>query len=257
MHGQLLELSDTVEMTALELLKNYQPVDLHAFRVSIRRIRSILKQMDSPRARRYRKVWGGFATVTNQARDWDVFMIWASRELEPDEFERFSQMTRERLASSHEAVFEVLRSAHWQRHFREWGQLLTRNRDIPANETVQSISLELALARARATLSRALSTGDDRSWHKFRIAVKDVRYLADALPDESPTLIESCKKLQTVLGKWHDTVVQLSLLDELEGAALNERLPAAIRTRQERLLSQIRDLLTDDPYFFPEPAQSP
>ena len=255
MHVQLLELSDTIEKTALELLKNYQPVDLHTFRVSIRRIRSILKQMDNTRARRYRKVWGGFATVTNQARDWDVFMQWASRELAPDEFERFSQMTRERLSSSHEAVFEVLRSAHWQRHLREWRQLLTRSGDISPNETVQAISLELALAKARATLGRALSIGDDRSWHKFRIAVKDVRYLADALPGESLALIESCKKLQTVLGKWHDTVVQLSLLDELEGAALNEQLSAAIRTRQKRLLSQIRDMLSDDPYFYPEPVQ--
>lgn len=263
MHGQLLELSDTVENTALELLKSYQPGGLHAFRVSIRRIRSILKQMDSPRARRYRKVWGGFAAVTNQARDWDVFMKWASSQLGQDDFETFRLLNRDRLESSHQAVIEVLQSAHWHRHLREWRDLLERSGEAATEGNAAVITLEQALEKAKLTLVRALSIGDDRSWHKFRIAVKDVRYVADAMPgkpepgSERALLIDSCKRLQTILGQWHDTVVQLNMLEELQEAAIHDRLRELIRDRQQKLLSQIRDMLTDHPLFSSEPEDSP
>lgn len=260
MQGQLLELSDAVEGRGHELLKNYEPDDLHAFRVNIRRIRSILKQMDNPRARRYRKVWGGFAAVSNLARDWDVFMKWASSALSPGEFEEFRRINRDRLESSHEAVLEILRSAHWQRHLREWRQLLLRSDEIPADQSGHASSLEQALEKARTTLNSALLIGDDRAWHKFRIAVKDVRYVADALPgdpepgSEHAMLIDRCKKLQTALGNWHDTVVQLNLLEELEPVPAHARLSELISSRQEQLLSQIRTMLADDPIFYPKPS---
>ena len=260
MQGQLSELTDTIENAEISLLKDYQPDALHAFRVGIRRIRSMLKQMESPSARRYRKIWGGFAAATNQARDWDVFMLCASEALAPEEFGEFSRMNRDRLVSSHEAVFEVLRSAHWQRHLREWRQLLTRSGEFTSDKDTHSQSLEQVLEKARIVLARALTLGDDRSWHKFRIAVKDVRYVADALPgepepdSERASLIDKCKKLQTALGNWHDTVVQLNLLDELEPTAVHDRLSGMINSRHDQLLSQIRDMLVDDPIFYPKPS---
>ena len=84
---------------------------------------------------------------------------------------------------------------------------------------------------------------EDRRWHKYRIAVKEVRYVAEAnaaLPGMSE-IAESCKPLQTLLGDWHDTVVQLNLLDELPSAAVHDELTALIKERQSGLLSRIRN----------------
>jgi CHAD domain-containing protein len=51
----------------------------------------------------------------------------------------------------------------------------------------------------------------------------------------------ACKPLQTLLGEWHDTVVQLNLLDELPPAAVHTELAALIFERQAALLSRIRN----------------
>ncbi len=86
-------------------------------------------------------------------------------------------------------------------------------------------SLERALSGARTALAAALASGDDHDWHKLRIAVKEVRYQAESGVGGAPAnpeqaeLIEQCKPLQSMLGSWHDCVVQLQILDELESAA--------------------------------------
>ena len=67
MHQSFVKL--TVEVTSVSdrLTGDYRPKDLHRLRISIRRIRSLLKQVSDRNARHFRKTWGGFAAVTNQA----------------------------------------------------------------------------------------------------------------------------------------------------------------------------------------------
>ena len=72
MHGQLVEITTDLRRDGDQLLLQYRPDTLHALRICIRRIRGILKHIGSEKARRYRKSWGGFASLTNDARDWDV-----------------------------------------------------------------------------------------------------------------------------------------------------------------------------------------
>jgi len=223
--------------------------------VGVRRIRSILKQIDSHRSRRYRKIWGGFAAVTNDARDWDIFLQTAKKLLSNAQYQEFEKLNREQVRLSHEAVIELLHSMHWQRHLDEWKNVLERADEQPGWTHQGLAPLELALARARLALKRALAVNDDHSWHKFRIRVKDVRYVADAVNDDSTngkyvsSVIESCKQLQTLLGDWHDTVVQLNLLEELQAAPVHSRLRKMISERKQMFLAQTRDMLVEHSLF--------
>jgi len=255
MHKKLLELTAYVAQAGENVLRKYDPKQLYAFRVGVRRIRSILKQIDSHRSRRYRKIWGGFAAVTNDARDWDIFLQTAKNLLSAAQYREFEKLNREQVRHSHEAVIELLHSMHWQRHLDEWKNVLERADEQPGWTHQGLAPLELALARARLALKRALAVNDDHSWHKFRIRVKDVRYVADAGNDD-PTnrkyvssIIESCKQLQTLLGDWHDTVVQLNMLEELQATPVHSMLRKMISERKQMFLAQTRDMLVEHPLF--------
>jgi len=250
----------TAEVTFVSdrLTGHYRPKDLHRLRIGIRRIRGLLKQVGNRNARHFRKTWGGFAAVTNQARDWDVFLKSARAMLSDAEFQEFRSLLMPRLLSSHEAVIEVLQSAQWQRHLVEWGQFLTQSDDRVTDDGKPWWSYEKALAKARSTCQLALAVGDDKAWHKFRIAVKNLRYLADAsIGDPACDLhhlgevIATCKILQTRLGKWHDTVVQLQMIREQmpdgdeKAAAIKCSLANALDKKNHLLLSKIQESLAN------------
>lgn len=257
MQRQLLELTSHIDQVAGRLLGGYRPKQLHALRVGIRRIRSVLKQIGSHRSRRFRKTWGGFAAATNEARDWDVFLITGKKLLSPGEFQEFGRLNQRQIQSSHDAVIEMLQSAHLRRHLEEWRRYLELADEYAGRKAPARASLEQALIRARLALAFALSADDERSWHKFRIAVKDVRYVADAGGTDPATdeqlagVIEACKSLQALLGNWHDAVVQLRMLDEVESSPVHTRLRSEISERKDLFLSQIRDELDRSPVFSP------
>jgi len=115
-----------------------------------------------------------------------------------------------------------------------------------------------ALERARIALAYARTVNDDRAWHKFRIAVKEVRYVAEASRFDPAsaefvaTVVDTCKKVQALLGSWHDTVVQLNILAELEASPVHSRLREVISERKQEFLSRTRDDLAKLPLFLPE-----
>jgi CHAD domain-containing protein len=276
-------LTDQVAQSAERLKQHYGARRLHILRVGVRRIRTYLKQSGNHRAKRMRKIWGGFAGATNDARDWDVFHRTARVLLEPDEYQAFKRLNRKWLEASHRAVRTMVNSAHWDRHLEEWRRYLAQSASLspaigngepcrsplagdqgPGRPQAASYnrgavareqpSLDAALEKAGAALSRALQSDDDRAWHKFRIAVKETRYIADAispLPAEVRQVITTCKSLQATLGEWHDTVIQLQLLDELEPHPAHARLQSLIRQRKALSLSQTRALLGAQSIFAP------
>jgi len=249
MHRNLLEITRNIEQASSQLVLEYRPDYLYAFRVGVRTIRSILKQLGSHKSRGLRKTWGGFAAATNEARDWDVFLTTAKKLLSSSEYLDFEQAHQERIQFSHDAAIEMLHSAPWSRHMQEWNHFLEQADDNTTEMNQGPEALERALSRARLALQRALEADDDRRWHKFRIAVKEVRYVAEACPREPETdqylstVIGTCKKLQTLLGNWHDTVVQLNMLDELDPSSVHDHLISLIDLRRQEFLVQIRETL--------------
>ncbi len=59
MHQLLVKLTVKVTKVSDRLTGAYRPKDLHRLRISIRRIRSLLKQVSDRNARHFRKTWGG------------------------------------------------------------------------------------------------------------------------------------------------------------------------------------------------------
>jgi len=267
MRQLFVEISREVTFFGDRLTGNYRPKDLHGMRIRIRRIRSLLKQVDNLHARYFRKTWGGFAAVTNQARDWDVFLKSARAMQSATEFQAFKSMFMPQVRASHEAVIEVLQSAQWQRHLDDWDQFLCQINDLSIDEGSVQWSIDDAIAKARSACWLALAANNQRTWHKFRIAVKNLRYIADAHARDPACdqqrlneIIKTCKILQTRLGKWHDAVVQLQMIRE-PGFAVEERaivmmsrLAEALEQKKHQLLSQLREALAEQTLF--EPPES-
>jgi CHAD domain-containing protein len=260
MHKDLRRLTREIRQAARDLRHGYEPSRLYDFRVAIRRVRSILKHRGSKRARRLRRTWGGFAAATNRARDWDVFLSTADQLLVPAELEEFRRVTEAPLLSSHGAVTRMLKSARWHAHLKEWRRFLKRARKHGEKQGDQTAvaqpaeALDAALARARDTLATALQLDNDIAWHRFRIAVKEVRYSAELEPHPAgepgaARIAESCKALQSLLGGWHDCVVQLQLLDQLGPSALADALRATIAEHRRRRLEEIRASVAGNSLF--------
>lgn len=243
MHHRLLEISRDLESARQDVLAGYDPLRLYNFRVATRRIRSILKQMDGHAEKGMRKAWGGLTAVTGRARDWDVFLATAEQLLSRERFEEFRAINRERIDSSREGVCEMLASAPFMRHLQDWNAFLENARDQAADPGQAEIALERAIEVARHRFRLARIEENDRNWHRYRIAIKEMRYVAEANPqlEDAAELAEDCKPLQDLLGDWHDTVVQLGMLKGLPKEPVHAELNALIHQRQEGLLKRIRN----------------
>ena len=261
MHQSLRTLTKEIRQVARDLRRQYESARLYELRVAIRRIRSMLQHRSSKRARRFRRTWGGFAAVTNRARDWDVFRSTAAELLSPASLEEFRRLSEAPAQSSRDAVTRMLESAHWRSHLKEWKRFLARARKHKERRgdrlagPAQAGALAAALMRARVALAAALALDDDTSWHKFRIAVKEVRYTAErelpASASEPPTaeVVEICKSFQSLLGGWHDCVIQAQLLDILPHSPLIGELRDSVAQRRQQSLTEIRETVVRQPLF--------
>jgi CHAD domain-containing protein len=253
--NRLQEVTEAIEQAGSELCLGYQAEQLYALRVGMRRLRSLLKPIDSTRARRFRKAWSGFATVTNRARDWDVFLLASQELLSEGQYAAFERRHRDDFGACREAVVEMVRSEHWRRHLADWRQYLQHPNGSAQESAEAADPLGQALTRARAALAHALALDNDRAWHKLRIAVKEVRYQAEseahatAMDPARAELLEHCKLLQSLLGRWHDCVVQLQMLDEFEAAPEHAALHSATEQRRIERLAAIEETVAGHPLF--------
>jgi CHAD domain-containing protein len=267
MHADLRRLTREIRQAARDLSHGYDSARLYELRVAIRRVRSMLKHRGSKRAHRLRRTWGGFAAATNRARDWDVFLATSEQLLSPAELEEFRHLIVTPLQSSHDAVTCMLACSRWHAHQKEWKRFLQRARKHDGKHdgaaAAPAAALEAALARGRDALATALQQDDDDAWHKFRIAVKEVRYTAEReshragepIAAGTAAVVDSCKALQSLLGGWHDCVVQLQLLEQLGVSALAEELRATIAERRRRRLVEIRATVAEYCLFGPPRCQ--
>jgi CHAD domain-containing protein len=255
MQQLLVTLTEDLEQHRVKLISRYQSRKLHSLRVCIRRIRSILKYTEHPRARAFRKTWGGFAALTNDSRDWDVFFLVGRDVLTEEAFQEFKKQIRRHRNANVRKTKAMLRSEHWERHLEEWRRFIGRLPNQNAGAMISDEVVATTLARASQRLSLAFAVNDERHWHKLRIAVKDVRYVVvaregETSPDRSLNwLIQDCKTLQTQLGKWHDAIIQLELLEHLDATGLQSRLRSVLKRRRGYYLRRSKLLLSSrDPF---------
>lgn len=211
------------------LLSEYDDEELHRLRVYIRRARALVKQYADKRSKAIRVEWRALADKTNAARDWDTLAIYIEGTLAPEQQRAILPRVQHSRETARARVIEALRSDNWGttwRHWLEWAD------DEGKGETARAPTLDSGnmLRAAHKAARHALSRQDERGWHKFRIAIKNLRYSLDSpvaksswKKKERKALKRFCRRLQEQLGNWHDTVVHRrligSMLDDLPADA--------------------------------------
>jgi len=253
----LLRLTGAVRAHRSALLSGYEPIDLHQFRVHVRRIRSWMKTVPGCQDRGLRAAWREIFVSTNPARDRDVFDAAIAMQLPGESGTALRAVLAPLREAAQAHVVERLGSTDWLLHDRAWTDWLAGLADF--TPAVGSDALPDLKREVRLALDQAREQNDRRAWHRLRIAIKNLRYVADipllgaAGPgiDSGPQdpLITACKRLQDLLGEWHDCMVQLELLDEatLRRAPVRarEQLAAILVARRDALLGEARELLDE------------
>lgn len=201
------------------LLQGYDNKDLHQLRITLRRIRSLLKLRPGGKARRLRRDLGMLAATTNPARDWDTLLIHARNTLSREQLDCLQPGLAESQAATHQTVLDMLRSKQWSvttKAWKEYARDKNFGSNLPSGSRKDLVQAQHQVAKAR---HRALACDDEKNWHKLRIAVKELRYKLQNLPKrtrkpETVITLALCKRLQEDLGTWHDTVVHRQLLHE-------------------------------------------
>lgn len=230
---------------------------LHAFRVAIRRLRSLLRAYrrrlgraagNKPR-RRLRKL----SRETNAARDAHVQLTWLSAEaasLEPEDHPGLAWI-RKRLRSRQRGFNRAAR-AQLARDFARAEKMLKRRlgeMKDPDNSFFRYAFGEAFVPIAdkfRLRLAAIAGSDDYKNIHRTRIQLKRLRYLVEPLRnalEEARAVDKRLRKLQTLLGKLHDIqVIEAELADGIEMAASEKarRMHELALEGESRRLGQAR-----------------
>lgn len=258
MKADLRSLTNTITASRKALLDEYDPEALHDLRVAIRRIRTHLKTVADKGSHKQRERWAKTVASTNSARDWDVFWSHLKSELTDEEFGSIEPVLRERRDKARARVLALLDARDWYNTVARWqgymDELTSRQRREEPSPPMVKIEHRLAKASRKA-----LARGDDKDWHKLRIAAKELRYTLDERLQtgggnhQLEHRIAWCAQLQDSLGDWHDCVIERGLLEELRhelgrnsrhpGLSVVAMLLNRVDARQQACLSEARALL--------------
>lgn len=204
--------------------------NVHGFRTSSRRVEAILEELgDSSRnQKKLLKLLSRLRKRAGQVRDLDAQIV-ALRSLKiPQEPVRRSQLIRQ-LIEERARREKKLTGAFDSKTVAEVRKRLKRS----SNKLEDSAKTDI-LASARRRMSQlAADRGPitEKTLHEFRIVGKRARYLAE-LAGKDPTaqqFISQLKRLQDVLGDWHDWLQLSARAEELFDGAPGSALLAALQ----------------------------
>ncbi len=220
---------------ARKALKRGEPEGLHDLRVALRRMSATASAL-------------GRKSVSNEARD-IVRSLSEQRQLEVDR-QLLAKIGRLGFLSP-DAVTAL--ATRWEKLAARGSRRVARAADGRPIHTLRrrvtrlerkdsSISvarLERARLRAQEALAQTLEGKDDRTLHRYRVAVKKARYLAEDLASlgvrEWVTHAQREKALQEALGRWNDLRLFCRRLAESRDEA-EERGAVVLAAQLERLL---------------------
>lgn len=244
---------------------------LHKLRVSIRRIRSLLKashQSLPDGGKRFAEDFRWLGAVTTHARDLDVFAGWLAGQQDPDLQPLLAAVDRQRAAEA-ASLRAALSCDRYDDLVTAFGSMLDAapgsaagagapaagSGAAPSDPAAGRAELIAALRRADRRVVAAGATltagSPDAEFHDLRKRAKALRYLLDAVgrgPDTAAfdALHAELKALQDTLGVVQDTAVQRDLLRRLSagerdaaGQGAAERLAQRIELRGREARSAV------------------
>jgi len=235
---------------------------LHAWRVAVRRQRTLLRALPGKPARAI-----GSGALRNEWRDWSLRLgpvrdadVWDETLHDPalrcvleatDEGQAFLRAQQCRRNELRAPLRRLLRSTRYVRLLHRTETLIARDLP-PALGTLCAGKLARRVGHAFSRLlnrarngARHLSEADDReaAVHALRRQVRRARYLSEIgrtiLPAVSHKMRLRLLQVQTALGKVHDADVQLALLGTLPPDAA-QRVRGRIRLQRTTALRQFR-----------------
>ena len=236
----LQTLNDSMVQSFSGVLSGNDPEDLHAFRVAVRRIRTILQDGDDvvdPESRdRFRHEYRWLGDVTTPTRDADVHLIEfpeLAATLPPsrrEELAAFNEILLRHRADCHAAMTIELRSMRRAEFGTAWLSFLADDDAwTGCGDLADEPVLRIVLRRIEKANRQLVKNGRKISkkspaiaLHELRKEGKRLRYLLECfapLFDEKAlaTILRPLRDLQDDLGEFQDTEVQANALLELAG----------------------------------------
>ncbi|MBZ5720375.1 MAG: CHAD domain-containing protein [Acidobacteriia bacterium] len=222
------------------------PENVHRFRTYGRRIEALVDELVPEPTRndkRLLKILARLRSKAGKVRDLDV-QIAALRNLKiPQEPSRKSQLL---LALTEE---RRLREKKLARAFdpdtlRELRKRLKRAAETEIPETTDPLALALLQL---GKLGRDHGPLTEKILHQYRIAGKRARYLAELSGDDPQAkfLVEQLKRMQDVLGDWHDWLKLSEKAGKLFGAPQDSALVSALHNVTRAKFRQAIAALTE------------
>ena len=213
---------------------------LHDFRVAIRRTRSALAPMKKvfplEITARFRKDLSYVGKISNELRDLDVYLLneenykaMLPESLRSDIDPLFAHL-REKRSKVFRDVIRNLKSDKYYNIIEGWDAFLNLSDQVSAGALDAGLPIrDLARKKIHRKYGRIIKEGNlidestnDEMLHRLRIHCKELRYLLEFFSSLFPRkkihgFIGQLKKLQDMLGAFHDFGVQLQYLTEVAG----------------------------------------
>ncbi len=235
--------------------------DLHQFRIACRRSVVLMGEFkllyEEESLLEHRAGLKNLINISNTKRDMDVLISEFTKieeEMDLSLYQEALALLRERveviLQREHDSIIEYLKSEACSNVLMEWKNYITdRNRtkiSIYGRYPIDSLSKYVIFQRFLKIKKqiKSLDPKHDASetLHKLRIEYKKMRYLLDSFGSlyekkEIKKLLKEMKKLQDILGLFHDSHQQKMIFEGLLEIEENKRVQVFI---QEVLLSPLK-----------------
>ncbi len=213
MKNTLAKLQKQIAARRDALLQEYSEYDLHQLRVSVRRLRGLLRFEGHPDAWQLRREWGFLVSQTSPARDWDTLVARIEDMPEDQQPVGLLSAVERHQHRVWDEVITALRDPQWATTSQQLQAYIDKHIDDQRAPIDREASVREASMRVNQAWEYAEKHDKPRAWHKLRIAIKDLRYNLDSLSQtEVDEPLELCKRLQDLLGTWHDSMIHHELL---------------------------------------------
>jgi CHAD domain-containing protein len=223
------------------------PENVHKFRTYGRRVEALLDELVADPNRNEKKLLKQLSRLRKRAgrvRDLDV-QISALRNLKiPQEPGRKAQLLRT-LAEERVKQEKKLAKTFDDETVRELRRRLKRaTSHIEIPESTEPLNLAL---RQLARLGHEHGAMTEKTLHQYRVVGKRARYLAEmARKDpEAERLVEQLKRMQDVIGDWHDWLKLTQKAEDLFGGVQDSALVAALSNITRAKFRLAVDALTE------------
>ena len=231
-----------------KLAKTTSASNVHKFRTYSRRVEALIEDLVPTPKRKDRRLLKQLARLRKKGgkvRDLDV-QIAALRGLKlPQEAGRKSQLLRV-LADDRALQEKKLEKAFDKRQVSQLRKGLKRS---AAKIAIPDDAVELLGRAMRPILQLGTNRGPltEKKVHQYRIVGKHARYLAEIAGDDpqAKQLVEQLKRMQDVIGDWHDWLKLTERADEVFDGARGSALVAALRNITRAKYRQSLDVLME------------